>query len=702
MRGWWGESLKRLLPHSTSMRGLGLAATLLILTSALAGCVSPDTVDPASATNTPVLDLGAVEVPQGAEAVPLEEGVRLVFEDVELPLQEEITIPEGTTMVRATAEVPEGTSVLTYMRHAESRNGRCEYQLLRSWNQGVTGTASCTGLTALDPLPTTWESYIVGEAETADLVHIDLLTRPLDGPVAKLNLSELSMPQHDALETEVQKVESHDGEPLHVEVTRPDVEGPVPTILVSSPYTDGDRAAGERPYDELIRDWVPRGYAVVIADVRGFGESGGCVEVWGPNEQKDQAVLVEWIADQAWSDGHVGMVGVSYVGTTPVQAAVQAPEHLDAIASVAAVVSAYEDWHFGGVPNGENLLSPVAYQALVGTPAQVQPEDPLATAVNHGNGLCDPTLTARANDPRAVYDDFYEERDFKLGAGDIEAAVLYEHGFEDPNVKSAMVPGWFNEITSPKLGLFGHWSHQYAVRGDQDTLLLAWMDAHVKGRDLGFDAVADVHVQTDEAQYRTGDTWPPQDASDVTLYPAFGEGSIGTEASEASATVRMDPTGLGDDLLGDAGTVLGLEGTAVSDIHLAGEAGLELAVTLESSENAHVAAFLYERGDDQPGWKLLTWGMANLAHREGHTEYHPASPGERLSMRLPFLPTEATIQEGHDVRLVLRAAEPIDWAVVQPGEPGEVTFHGGEDGTRLVLPAVEGSAYTPVPLTVGP
>ena len=57
--------------------------------------------------------------------------------------------------------------------------------------------------------------------------------------------------------------------------------------------------------------------AVAIFNVRGTGNSGGCFSWLGPAEQRDQAFLVEWLAKRPWSNGRIGMMGLSYHGTTP-------------------------------------------------------------------------------------------------------------------------------------------------------------------------------------------------------------------------------------------------------------------------------------------------------------------------------------------------------------------------------------------------
>src|ERR671918_141114 len=83
-------------------------------------------------------------------------------------------------------------------------------------------------------------------------------------------------------------------------------------VILQSPVNSASRRnrgrpAGTADLDESItpRFLVARGYAVAGFNVRGTGGSGGCLEFFGPKEQRDQAVLVEWLAAQPWSNGRV-------------------------------------------------------------------------------------------------------------------------------------------------------------------------------------------------------------------------------------------------------------------------------------------------------------------------------------------------------------------------------------------------------------
>jgi predicted acyl esterase len=678
------------------MRATLLAAVLAL--PLLAGCLGG--TSPVETASLPRLDLRGFEVPSGAVLEPVANGVALRFADVSLPFGQNVTVPRGATMVRLTAVLGSEEPLGVGMANAETGRRRCNGPVVETaWNLPVVGQASCAGLTAVDPLPAAWTVRAASSAAArAKLVTVEFLAVPLDGLAARLDLSQLSMPTSELLPTEVLDVPSFDGEPLHLEVTRPDTQDKVPVILASSPYNHADRAAGRlAQWAYFVHDWAKRGYAVVMADVRGFGESGGCVEVWGPGEQRDQAFLVDWAARQPWSDGRVGFYGQSYVGTTPVEAAVQAPRALKAIVAVAPVVNAYQDWHFGGVPNGEDVFSPESYQML-GMDAMMRPDDPAGTAMRTGNGLCDPTLTARANDPRALYDGFYVERNFSARAGDVEAAVLYSQGFEDSNVKAALIPDWFSALPGPKLGLFGHWVHQHSVRADQEVLYLGWMDQWVKGKPLGFERLPAADVLTNVGTHREASAWPPIDPDSKALYARFAEGGLGDAPGDGAAQLLMTPESLAalpvplPEPPAPQPALLVLERALDRPLHLAGSAMLHLRGTLQGGDNAYVAAFLLDVGGDRPA--LASWGMVNLAHRHGHDRYDPVMPGETFDADLPFLPTEYVLQAGHTLRLEVRAAHVSDWALVKPGEPGVMTLEGGAAGTQLLLPLApdEGAA----------
>lgn len=693
------------------MRGVGL--TLLLMTTALAGCLGGDD---APMETDPLAQLrDSMQLPDGADLVEQDDHLIALWTEVETPFERVFTLPEGATMVRFIADPGEDGSVSVAMSHNDTGRRRCNQQTVVDFGASFTGPRSCSSVAAIDPPGTEW--VVRASSDNVIDARIEFHTRQPDGPTAMLDLSQLSHATHDLMPTEGFYVPSFDGTQLWVEVTLPEGEGPWPTVIAASPYNGqqgrlpdpgaesnvGTAEATPAMWTYWTQDYAKRGYAAVNVDVRGFGKSGGCVEVWGENEQRDQAFIVDWVAQQDWSDGNVGFYGQSYVGTTPVAAAVQAPEALKAIIAVAPVIDAYFDWHYGGVPNGESSLSPVAYQVLTDDPSQwaaYGQEDPVGfgtdmpSILQHSaKGICDPTLVPLANDPRAIHGDYYDERDFGARAGDVEAAVLFTQGFEDANVKSAMIGDWFNDIEAPKLGVFGHWLHQHPARLDAEALFLGWMDHYVKGKDLGFDDLPDVFVSIDEEHFRTADAWPPVDAPDVFRGIDFDAGTLG---GDGAGSVDLDMFPLSEVAGSNSATgpaAVTVTGPVGNDTLLVSPE-VRLTGTLTGG-NAMVYASLYEDRADGTS-RLLTWGMQNLAVGNDHDTYAPLLPTDTFTMDLPLRPTEHLVAGDSTLRLTIRGVQAAEALGTAQPAPGQLTLDG--TGTGLVFPDMPEGSYAAMPL----
>lgn len=136
-----------------------------------------------------------------------------------------------------------------------------------------------------------------------------------------------------------------DGVSLLADVHRPAGNGRFPALIAASPYPRQiqDLGAPMGFIEAGATDfWVPRGYAHVIANVRGTGGSGGEFGFFDAQERRDMYDLVEWVAAQPWCDGNVGMIGISYFAMTQLEAAVERPPHLKAIFPVAVTTDLYE------------------------------------------------------------------------------------------------------------------------------------------------------------------------------------------------------------------------------------------------------------------------------------------------------------------------------------------------------------------------
>ena len=119
-------------------------------------------------------------------------------------------------------------------------------------------------------------------------------------------------------------------------------EGAFPAILEYIPYRKRDmvRARDERNHPYL----AAHGYACLRVDMRGSGDSEGCLpDLYSPAELSDARNVIDWIARQPWCDGNVGMFGTSWGRTASLQAALKAPAPLRAIIANCATANRYED-----------------------------------------------------------------------------------------------------------------------------------------------------------------------------------------------------------------------------------------------------------------------------------------------------------------------------------------------------------------------
>ena len=96
--------------------------------------------------------------------------------------------------------------------------------------------------------------------------------------------------------------------------------------------------------------WVPDGYAVIRVDSRGAARSPGLLDIWSAREAKDFYDCIEWAAEQPWSNGKIGLNGISYYAMNQWQVAALQPPHLTAMCIWEGAADFYRDLsHHGGI-----------------------------------------------------------------------------------------------------------------------------------------------------------------------------------------------------------------------------------------------------------------------------------------------------------------------------------------------------------------
>lgn len=243
-----------------------------------------------------------------------------------------------------------------------------------------------------------------------------------------------------------------DGVRSFADVWRPDVPGPVPAVLVRTPY---DKSWGDHYSPLDPRHLARRGYALVVQDVRGRGASEGDFTPF-VQERHDGADSIAWLADQEWCSGDVVMSGWSYVGATQWLAALERPPALRAIAPANSSDCYGEGWSFRNGVEERALLASWSAVALA-DPESAWADD-VARAFTDDAGvraLFPPSERWLGADPT---DPYWAEISAAGRTADLDLAVLHIGGWYDVLVEATLA-GWRRRGSDRDALIVGPWAH---------------------------------------------------------------------------------------------------------------------------------------------------------------------------------------------------------------------------------------------------
>jgi predicted acyl esterase len=576
---------------------------------------------------------------------------------------------------------------------------------------------------SLRPLAAAAALLALGAAPAADAASKKTL-RALksDGPPIDYTANPgVSQPKFDDIERTVVKLPAFDGKQLYIEVTKPKGADNLPVVLESSPYhgtladREGTRILPEPRGEDgkslgLTGFFAPRGYAVVMMDLRGTGRSQGCLDHLGPKDARDIEQVVEWAASQDWSNGKVGMTGHSYVGSTPSVAAAQRPKGLATIVPSAGLASMYDHQFQGGVPFYLQFAGPIeAYEQLAiqrklpftppgvgGTTGQFG-DDFGNNMEETGCGLPNSAAVAGEDQLSGRYSDWHVVRDHSKGATKADIPVFNVHGVND-NAARITAADWFIDRDArkgDKLWL-GQWDHGSGCcptrRGIQWPMaLLAWFDKHLKGKDV--DTGPDVEVfLADGATFseaRTGARshvltakgYPKKAAETLTFFPS-ADGKLGTTAPAAGQkSFQGTPQGFVSTTDGANFVSEPLE----QDTVLMGMPKMNLAASV-TAPRVHLIGTLYDVRPDG-NRRRITQCSINPELRNGIATRTLVVPATRYEMSPPCMQMGHRIPAGHKVALRISTAD-ADKVPTFAVDPNVTVFTGGDKGTSITVPVV--------------
>jgi predicted acyl esterase len=494
-------------------------------------------------------------------------------------------------------------------------------------------------------------------------------------------------------------IKMDDGIILRADVFRPIEEGQYPVIMTLGPYAKGlpfqTGYAGmwktiEAGYPDVLRGstnkyqnwetcdpekWVPDGYACVRVDSRGAGRSPGYLDVYSPRENLDYYHCIEWAGTQPWSNGKVGLLGISYYAVNQWLVAQMQPPHLAAICPFEGYQDFYRECNrHGGILN---TFMPEWFPVQV---MSVQFGNG-STTVNPNTGvpavggekLSDEELARNRSDlpnelrGRELDDQWYRDRSADLSR--ITVPLLSASSWTHSLHERGNLEGYLGVSSKEKwLEIHGleHWTVFYTDYGVD--LQKRFFGHFLKGEDTGWKDQPPVFLNlraVDGSFVQRGEQeWPLARTQWTKLYLS-GDGESLAREPGPSASLEFDALGPGLTFLTEP---------LAEPMEITGPCAAKLFAS-SSTEDADfftVIRVLDPDGNDvsfvsaQDPRGVITKGWLRASHRKldperslpyrpyhTHDEKQPLTPGETVELDVEIWPTSVLVPAGYRVGVTI-------------------------------------------------
>ena len=332
---------------------------------------------------------------------------------------------------------------------------------------------------------------------------------------------------------------------LSADVYRPRTEVRVPALVTVLPYRKDFVAGGS--YDQPARWFAARGYAGLVVDLLGTGDSDGIRRPeFDPGDADDGIAAIEWAAAQPWCDGAVGMWGLSYAANLALRTASRRPPALGGLIAVAhGLDPARDSVHPDGARGDLHALANRGSSLLL---QQLLP--PLADATPAGRRRWQRRL--REAEPAFLDYARHGPRDPVWRERAVDGAAIVTPALCVGGWRDAFPDGLvdaYERIAGPKKLLMGPWGHLLPHRSayrpvDFLAIALRWWDHWLRGASTGVmgEPAVTLFRPGSPPRWLGYDSWPPP-ADDLRLSTGNGTGT-GTGAGAAAgptAAVTLAP-----------------------------------------------------------------------------------------------------------------------------------------------------------------
>ena len=509
-------------------------------------------------------------------------------------------------------------------------------------------------------------------------------------------------------------IPARDGLLLKADIFRPNKPGRYPVIMTYGPYGKGlafqdgyktcwDMMSTDHPdvtngssnkYQnwEVVdpEKWVPHDYVCIRVDSRGAGMSPGYMQLWSPQEAVDFYDCIEWAGVQEWSNGKVGLNGISYYAMNQWQTAALQPPHLAAICTWEGAADMYRDLsHHGGI-----LCDFIKnwYDMQVRT-------------VQHGLAKRGPV--SRVTGRPVCGDTELSDEELLRNREDFASAAL-KHSMDDkywrarmPDWSKVTVPvfsaaNWGGQGLHPRGNFEGftraasknkwlevhgieHWTHFYTDYGRK--LQLKFFDHFLHGKKNGWDRQPKVQLNVrhpgEKFELRQEQEWPLKrtrwtklylqpDAATLSTQPPARAGKISYKGFSEGVTFMLPPQSQPMEITGPSAIKLFLSSsTTDADVFAV------LRVFTPDMKEVVFHGALDPHTPIGQGWLRASHRKLDPALTKPYRPYHthdekqPLKPGQAVELDVEIIPTSIVVPPGYRLALTLRGKD-----YEYPGPPG--------------------------------
>lgn len=531
------------------------------------------------------------------------------------------------------------------------------------------------------------------------------------------------------------KIEMNDGTNLLANLYLLDTIKKHPTILIRNPYNKDYLGI----FGEMI---VKYGYNVVIQDVRGKYASEGIFTVFA-DEKKDGLATLDWITNQKWSNGKIGIYGPSYLSYCGMILAPENHPSLVTVVNSSGITDIYDLMYFSGTFNQTMAIwmkrdgtGKVDYNGIFN----------IVPLRNMVDSIMEPhTETIMNHDTR---DKFYKNMSI-TDYSKINIPILHSTGWNDFMYRNTL--NAYTELTKTNTHqkiFIGPWTHNQQLNagtssyGDEDfgeesifglhkdlDISMKWFDYHIKAIDNGI--MEDPRVRyflMGKNEWRTSESFPPENMEEEIYYlhskdganSNSGDGILTKNKNILSGmdTYTYDPENPVPTVGGVNGHIM-LELAGIKDqsqvekrddilvyttdileqnIEIVGEVRVKLYVSSDVTDTDFTAKLVEVRPDGY--CRIIEDGIAKTRFRNGYSKKEKIIPGEIYEVEVIVGTTAISIPKGNQIRLEISSSNYPKFPrnhntgiretdAVKFEKANQIIYHNVDYPSQLILPILK-------------